>query len=337
MLDKEFKQIIGEVKNKIKETQFKVISSANKELLELYLFLGKIIAQHSSYGNKFVENLSIELKIMYPNSTGFSPRNLASMQKLYKECEANPILQPLVAKLPWTFTMLILDKVKDNKIRQWYMEKTIENGWAKIVLLYQLDTDLYNRQVTTQKLNNFKDNLIDPQSELADEMMKDPYNCDLPLLQEKFYESKLENSLVERIKDTLLELGNGFSFIGNQYKINVDGDDYFIDMLFYHTKLHCHIVVELKTVPFQPEFTGKLNFYVSAVDDLLKTETDNPTIGILLCQEKNKMKVEYSLRDIKKPIGVASYKILPKEFIGTLPTEEDINLHIDIEEENKND
>jgi Uncharacterized conserved protein len=332
MLDKEFKQIVGEIKNKIKDTQFEIVSTANKELLDLYMFLGKVIANNSSYGNKFVENLSQELKISYPNSTGFSQRNLASMHKLYKECETNPILQPLVAKLPWTFTMAILDKVKDNDIRIWYMNKTIENGWAKSVLLYQLDTDLYSRQVTTDKLNNFKDNLIDPQSELAEEMMKDPYNFDLPLLKEKFKESELENSLVERLKDTLLELGNGFSFLGNQYKINVDGDDFFIDMLFYHTKLHCHIVVELKTVPFQPEFTGKLNFYVSAVDDLLKTETDNPTIGILLCQEKKKMRVEYSLRDIKKPIGVASYKILPKEFIGALPTEEDINLHIEIDE-----
>ena len=169
--------------------------------------------------------------------------------------------------------------------------------------------------------------------------MKDPYILNLSNLKESFIETELEKAMIERIKIVLLELGNGFSFIGNQYKISVDDKDYFIDMLFYHTKLHCYIVVELKNTEYKPEYAGKLNFYLSAVDDLIKTESDNPTIGIILCREKTKFSVEYSLRDINKPIGVSSYeisKVLPKDILEVLPTEEDLNLHIDIiEEENE--
>ena len=182
-------------------------------------------------------------------------------------------------------------------------------------------------------MNNFEKRLISPQSELADELMKDPYKFSLPLFNNKIAETKLENALVSRIKDTLLELGNGFSFIGNQYRIVVEGDEYFIDILFYNTILHCYIVVELKTVPFEPEFAGKLNFYIAAIDKQVRRNGDNQTIGLLLCQDKRKIKVEYALEGTTKPIGVASYEILPKEIANALPTEEEINLHIDITEE----
>ena len=182
------------------------------------------------------------------------------------------------APLPWTLTNIIFDKVKDTEVKVWYMKQAIENGWSKSVLIYQLDTDLYSRQVTADKIHNFEQRLVSPQSELADELMKDPYKFSLPLFNKKIKEAELENALVSRIKDTLLELGNGFSFISNQYRIVIDDDEYFIDMLFYNTILHCYIVVELKTVPFEPEFAGKLNFYISAVDRQVRNKHDNPTI-----------------------------------------------------------
>ena len=200
------------------------------------------------------------------------------------------------------------------------MEQTELNGWSYDVLGFEIKSNLYKRQVLGDKPNNFKRTLKAPQSELARDMMKDPYILDLSNLKESYIET---------------ELGNGFSFVGNQYRIEVDGDEYFIDMLFYHTKLHCYIVVELKNTQYKPEYAGKLNFYLSAVDDLLKTEKDNPSIGIILCREKKKFSVEYSLRDINKPIGVSSYEvsnILPKDIMEALPTEEDLNLHIDIKE-----
>ena len=215
MLEKDFKAIINDVKLKIQETEFKVVSAVNKETLELFLYLGKIINENKEYGSNFVDNLSTELKIMYPNSTGFSRTNLFYMQRIHKECLENPKVQPLVGLLPWTLTNIIFDKIKNSETRIWYMEQAIENGWSKAVLIHQLATDLYSRQVTADKMNNFEQRLISPQSELADELMKDPYKFSLPLFNNKVAETKLENALVSRIKDTLLELGNGFSFIGN--------------------------------------------------------------------------------------------------------------------------
>ena len=195
---------------------------------------------------------------------------------------------------------------------------------------------LYERKALIDKNNNFKNTLVEPQSDLANDLQKDPYTFNLPFLKEKYVEKELEESMVERIRDILLELGNGFSFIGNQYKIKVGNEDYFIDMLFYHLKLHCYIAVELKTVPFKPEYIGQLNFYLTVLDEQVKDKTDSSSIGLLLCKSKDKLTVEYSLKGIDKPIGVSSYEIskyLPKDVLESLPTEEDINLHIDIKEE----
>ena len=240
-----------------------------------------------------------------------------------------------LAQLPWSHNMMLIDKVKDKKIREWYRNEAINNNWSVVVLDHQIDMQLYKRQAIALKTNNFKNTLIEPQSDLANDLQKDPYIFNLPLLKEKYIETELENALVERIKDVLLELGNGFSFVGSQYKISTENKDYFIDMLFYHLKLRCYVVVELKAVPFMPEHAGKLNFYLSTVDDILKSEFDNPSIGIILCKSKDKIEVEYSLKSINKPIGVSSYeisKVLPKDILENLPTEEDINLHINLDE-----
>ena len=335
MLEKDFKEVFKDIKNEILNAQYDIYKSANIRTLALYSYLGKIINENAKYGNKFINNLSIELKINFPNMKGFSERNLLNMKKYYLECKNNDNLQKLSEKIPWSHNILIFSKIKEEKQREWYIEQTSINGWSYDDLAFQIKSDLYTRQVLGDKPNNFQNTLQPSQSRLAKDMMKDPYILNLSNLKESFIETELEKAMVERIKTVLLELGNGFSFIGNQYRIEVDGDEYFIDMLFYHTRLHCYIVVELKNTQYKPEYAGKLNFYLSAVDDLLKTESDNPSIGIILCREKKKISVEYSLRDINKPIGVSSYEIsniLPKEILEALPTEEDLNLHIDIDE-----
>lgn len=335
MQDENFKEIFSNIKEEILNAQYDIFKGANARILSMYYTIGKIIEENAKWGNKFVKNLSIRLKIDFPNIKGFSITNLKYMRTYYLECQRDEKMKELSAKIPWSHNILILSKIKDEKQRQWYMEQTELNGWAYDVLGFQIKSDLYKRQVLGDKPNNFKRTLKSPQSELARDMMKDPYILDLSNLKESYIETEIENAMVERIKTVLLELGNGFSFVGNQYRIEVDGDEYFIDMLFYHTKLHCYIVVELKNTQYKPEYAGKLNFYLSAVDDLLKTESDNPSIGIILCREKKKFSVEYSLRDINKPIGVSSYEIsniLPKEILEALPTEEDLNLHIDIDE-----
>lgn len=335
MLEKDFKEIFRNIKNEILTAQYDIYKSANTRTLALYSYLGKIIDENAKYGSGFINNLSVALKINFPNIKGFSERNLTNMKRYYLECKKNERLKKLTEQIPWSHNMLIFSKIKDEEQREWYIGQTAINGWSYDELGFQIKSELYLRQVLGDKPNNFQNTLQAPQSNLARDMMKDPYILNLSNLKESYIETELERAMVERIKTVLLELGNGFSFVGNQYKISVDDKDYYIDLLFYHTKLHCYVVVELKNTEYKPEYAGKLNFYLSAVDDLVRTESDNPTIGIILCREKTKFSVEYSLRDINKPIGVSSYevsKILPKEILEALPTEEDLNLHIDINE-----
>lgn len=334
MIEKEFKNIVEEIKQQISSTQYEIFKNANMNLLKLYYNIGKTINENSSWGNKFIDELATELKITFPNIKGFSVRNLKSMKKYYIECSKNEKVQMSSAQIPWSHNMLILDKIQDDTKRVWYMEQTAINGWSYDVLAFQIKSEVYERQVLGDKPNNFNESLSSPQSELARDMMKDPYILNLTGLKQNYIETELEQAMVEKIKTVLLELGNGFSFVGNQYKLEVGNKDYFIDLLFYHTKLHCYIVVELKNTEFKPEYAGKVNFYLSAVDDLVKDEQDNPSIGIILCREKDKFSVEYALKDINKPIGVSSYEIskfLPKDVLESLPTEEELNLHIDIE------
>jgi len=228
-----------------------------------------------------------------------------------------------------------MDRIKDDDKKVWYIKETYNNGWSYDYLEIQVKRDVYKRQVLGEKPNNFKLTLLKPQSSLAKEIMKDPYIFDVGELKESYVEKDIENALIDKIKITLLELGNGFSFIANQYRVVVNDDENYIDLLFYHTKLHCYIAIELKNKKFMPEYVGKMNYYLSALDDTLKTKYDNPSIGIILVRDKNKLNVEYALRDINKPIGVSSYELaeyLPIEIINKLPTEDDLNLHIDIKD-----
>lgn len=336
IMEKDFKIIISEVKKQISNTQIEIFQNANMSLLKLYYNIGKIIYDNSEWGNKFIDEIARELKISFPNIKGFSVRNLKSMKKYYVICSQNEKVQTASAQIPWSHNMLILDKIKDNNQRIWYMSETAINGWSYDVLGFQIKSNLYSRQVLGDKTNNFKTTLIKPQSDLAQNMMKDPYILNLTSLKTNYIETELEIAMIEKIKTVLLELGNGFSFIGNQYKIGPGDKEYFIDLLFYHTKPHCYIIVELKNTEFKPEYVGKVNFYLSVIDEAIKGENDSPSIGIILCRDKDRISVEYALKGINKPIGVSSYELaeyLPSEIIKELPTEEDLNLHIDIKTE----
>lgn len=340
MIEKDFKETVEKIKEEIKITQISIISDANQKMINMYFNIGKYIDEKAEWGNKFINELELELKLDYPNSKGFSARNLRRMKRFYLEYKNDEILPPAVAKLPWTHNNILIEKINDREKRFWYANEAANGNWSKVVLGHQIDMNLYERQAIADKKNNFKNVLIEPQSDLANDLQKDPYIFNLPLLKDKYIERELEESMIDRIRDVLLELGNGFSFIGNQYKITVGNEDYFIDMLFYHLKLHCYVVVELKATPFKPEFVGKLNFYLTAVDEQVKEDLDAPSIGLLLCRSKDKLTVEYSLKNINKPIGISSYEIskyLPENLLESLPTEEDINLHIDLEIEDEKD
>lgn len=282
----DFKNIIENIKNDIKSTRFRIIENSNKELLYLYFRLGKIIEENSKYGNNFINELSIELKLEFPNMKGLSPRNLSRMRAFYKEYKDVSNLPVPLANLPWTHNYTLIEKVKERSKRIWYAEKCLDNGWSQTVLIHQIDLNLYQRQKDNIKLSNFENKMPANQSKMAKDMLKDPYIFELFNLKENIAEKEIENLMLERIKNLLLEFGKGFSFVGNQYKISTDNTDYYIDLLFYHLDLRCYIVVELKNTNFKPEYIGQLSFYITAVNKTLRREYDNETIGLLLCKEK---------------------------------------------------
>lgn len=309
-------------------------------LLELYERIEQDKPTNAEYNR--IRRKSIELRDIIDKRLEQDQREQLDQLMTYKNDMANEEykdlsnLPPAVAKLPWTHNCILLEKVKDDNIRNWYAEKCIENGWAKTVLDHQIDLQLYERQAISNKLTNFENKLPILQSELARDVIKDPYIFELEGIKENAVEKDIENAMMEKIKNVLLELGKGFSFVGNQYKISTENQDYYIDMLFYHLDLRCYIVVELKNVEFKPEYIGQLSFYVTAVDETLRKELDNQTIGLLLCKGKDKLSVEWALKATNTPIGVTSYEVrneLPKEVLEKLPTEEDINKHIDINED----
>jgi predicted nuclease of restriction endonuclease-like (RecB) superfamily len=274
---------------------------------------------------------------------GFSPRNLRRMRSFYraypldkKSLELWPRTvaktelikwPPAVAKLTWAHNTILIEKMKDRTVREWYAQQAIEHGWSRDILALQIDSKMHERR--GKALSNFSRVLPPPHSDLAQQITKDPYQFDFLSLSKDFHERDVENGLISHLKDFLVELGVGFAYLGNQVHLSVGKNDYFLDLLFYHVKLRCYIVIEIKAGPFKPEFAGKLNFYLSAVDDSFRHPDDKPSIGLLLCRSKDKVDVEYALRDINKPIGIANWetiivKSLPKEFKGTLPSVKDL-------------
>jgi len=322
---------IQEIKAEIKKAQYKATVKVNNELLLLYYHIGQAINKHKVWGNKFIENLSRDLRLEYPDAKGYSVRNLKYMAKFAETYPDKEFVQQVVAQIPWGHNVVIMDKVLAEDERTWYLKECAKNGWSRNVLVHQIESNLYARQATADKISNFENRLPAPQSELATQMMKDPYIFDFIPFKADMLERDIENAMVAEVTKLLLELGAGFAFLGNQYHLNVGGEDFYLDLLFYNLKLRCYVVIELKTGDFKPEYAGKLNFYLTAVDNILKTEQDAPTIGLLLCKSKNDMIAEYALQDINKPIGISEYRItedIPEKFRQQLPSIEDIKNRI---------
>jgi predicted nuclease of restriction endonuclease-like (RecB) superfamily len=335
VINTDYKAFIKDIKNRIKTAQIKAAVSVNKELIKLYWDIAEKIVEkqkQTAWGDGFLVQLSNDLHSEFPDIKGFSKRNLELMRKWHSFWLVDPaIAKQVVSQLPWGHNILIISKCKNINEAVFYAQKTIQNNWSRSVLTHHIESGLYSRQ--GKAVTNFKATLPEPQSDLARQIIIDPYNFDFITIREKHDEKGLEDALINHVTKFLLELGAGFSYIGRQYRLEVGGEEYFIDLLFYHVKLHCYVVIELKTVKFKPEFAGKLNFYVSAVDGILKADQDQPSIGILICKSKNNTVVEYTLKDIHKPIGVSEYiitKNLPDEFKSSLPSIEEIEAELEV-------
>ena len=328
---------LEDLKERIRSAQVRAAVAVNSELVTLYWNIGRriLVAQQAQgWGTKVVERLAADLRSEFPDMKGFSPTNLRYMRSFAEAWTNEQIFQQPVGKLPWGHNVVLIDKVKDPETRLWYAQHTIEHGWSRNVLVIQIESRLHERQ--SKALTNFDRTLPPPQSDLARQITKDPYNFEFLSLQGDAEERALEKGLVAHIQKFLIELGTGFAFLGSQYPLEVDGDDYFIDLLFYHVKLRCYVVIELKTGKFKPEYAGKMNFYLAAVDDLLRHPDDAPSIGLILCKEKKRIAVEYSLRNSSSPIGVSGYQIteaLPDTLKASFPTIEQIEQELSKETE----
>ena len=302
----------------------RAVVSVNRELILLYWQIGgDILArqQTEGWGAKVIDRLSRDLMHEFPDMKGFSVRNLKYMRKFAETYRDASIVQQLAAQIPWFHNCVLLDQISDPDEREWYIRQTIQNGWSRNVLVHQIESGLFLRTGTA--VTNFAATLPAPQSDLARDTIKDPYIFDFLGLGSEVSERELHQSLLERLRDFLIELGIGFAFVGSEYHLAVGDQDYYLDLLFYHTRLHCYVVIELKIGAFIPEYAGKLNFYLSAVDDLMRSgAADQPSIGILLCKDKNRVIAEYALRDMTKPMAVSTYlfeRTLPQRFATQLP------------------
>lgn len=320
------------LKERIRNAQVRAAMSVNRELVLLYWQIGRDILANQSergWGAKVIDRLSADLRRSFPEMKGFSPRNLKYMRAFAEAYTHEGFVQQLVAQIPWGHNVRLLDQVKDPHEREWYLRQTLHHGWSRNILVHQIESSLYQRQ--GKALTNFNRTLPAPQADLAQGILKDPYAFDFLSLGEDAKERDLHRGLLEHLREFLLELGVGFAFVGSQYPLEVGGEDFFIDLLFYHLRLRSFVVIELKVSDFQPEFVGKLNFYLSAVDDRLRHADDAPSIGLLLCRTKNRVIVEYALRDTAKPIGVSEYRLLealPETLKGSLPTVEEIEAEL---------
>lgn len=306
--------------SEIRQRQYKAILNVNMSTLENYFKIGCRILQvqhEKGWGAHVIDMLSVDLEKEFGVKNGYSARNLRNMKLFAKEYPDFPIWQVPLAKLgeeaqlslsqiTWYHHISLISKVKDLRERAFYMSQTAINGWSRDVMMLQISNGLYHSKASS--VNNFKQTLPPVQSDLAEATFKDPYNFGFLEMRKYKDEVDVEMQLIKQINDFLLEMGKGFAYVGRQYHLVVDGDDHYIDLLMYHTRLHCYVVVELKVVDFKPEFVGKLNFYISAVDDLLKTPEDKPTIGLLLCRSKSNIKAEYSLRGLTQPLGIAEFE-----------------------------
>ena len=323
---------LDDVKARIRAAQVKAALAVNAELVLLYWSLGRdIVARQrkEGWGAQVIDRLSADLRAAFPDMQGLSPRNLKYMRAFAEAWPDRKIVQQAVARLPWGHNVRLLDHLKSPNHRLWYARQAIEHGWSRAILEAQIESRLHER--AGKALTNFQATLPPPHSDLAQQALKDPYLFDFLALGPDAQERDLERGLIEHVRDFLLELGVGFAFVGSQVHLEVGGDDFYLDLLFFHLKLRCFVVIDLKMGAFKPEYAGKMNFYLSAVDAQLRHEGDHPSIGLVLCKEKNKVIVEYALRDTSKPIGVSAYRIiekLPARLRGNLPTIEQFEVEL---------
>lgn len=310
---------LDDLKARVRSARLKAAVTVNSELVLLYWSIGRdILARQQSegWGAKVIDRLGRDLQAEFPGASGFSPRNLKYIRAFAAAWPDPAIVQQAAAQLPWFHNVTILERVKDHKARVWYTKAAKEFGWSRAVLEHQIDTDAYGRR--GKAVTNFARALPAPQSDLARETLKDPYSFQFLTLADEHAEADLQRGLVNHIRKFLLELGAGFAFVGEQYRLEVGGDDFYLDLLFYHLTLRCFVVFDLKARRFTPEAAGKMNFYLSAVDALLRHPTDNPTVGVVLCKHKNEVVAEYALKDIEKPLAVSTYVT---RLLESLPTE----------------
>ncbi len=319
-------ELLDVLKAKVHAARMRATLAANAELVNLYLEIGQEIGERQErdgWGNGVIERLARDLRAAFPDAKGFSPRNLWYMRRAAMIFTAQPILQQVAAELPWGHLMVLIDKLSADNERLWYGLKAIENGWSRAVLLLQIKTRLHERQAGTPKISNFAERLPEPQSDMALSILKDPYIFDFLSVGDDAHEREIERTLVRHITEFLLELGTGFAYVGKQVPLKVGDGEYYLDLLFYHLKLRCYVVIELKAGEFKPEYAGKLNFYLSAVDDLLRGEHDSHTIGLILCKGKDRVLAEYALRGMNQPMAIADYNLtraIPEDLKGALPT-----------------
>ncbi|HFC8833164.1 TPA: YhcG family protein [Neisseria subflava] len=328
MMPADYGQWLADIKNRVLTARHKAVLAVNTELVSLYWHIGRDILQRQAaqgWGSKVIDRLGRDLREAFPEMKGFSRANLLYMRAFAEAWTDFEIVQQIVGQLPWGHNVLLLNRIKEQEARLFYVQKAIAENWSRATLEVHIKNCLHERQ--GKAVTNFAARLPAPTSALAQETLKDPYLFDFLSLGEDAQEREIENALMQHITRFLLELGNGFAFVGRQYRLEVNGDEFFIDLLFYHTRLKCYVVVELKATAFKPEHAGQLNFYLAAVDAQIKAPDDHPTIGLLLCKTQNRLVAEYALSGIDKPIGIAEYELvraLPEPLVTNLPTVEQL-------------
>lgn len=342
MINTDYTLFLEDLKKRVYDSRYRAALQVNKELILLYHHIGNQILEAQAkqgWGAKVIDQLSKDLKSEFPEMKGFSTRNLKYMRKFAEEYPDLEFVQQAVAQLPWGHNVFLMDLVPEKNDRLFYIKNAIEHGWSRNIMVMQIETSLHKRQ--GQAVTNFKDRLPSSQSDLAHYTLKDPYIFDFLSLGDEAHEREVEKGLVTHMEKFILELGAGFAFVGRQYHLEVADQDFYIDLLFYHLKLRCFVVIELKDKDFKPEYAGKMNFYLSAIDDLVKHETDQPSIGMILCKNKNNVLAEYTLRDMTKPIGLAEYRLtesMPENLKTALPSieelEAELSKDLNFEEEN---
>lgn len=324
----DYPRLLAEIKERVRSAQYAAIKAVNTELVGLYWDIGRMIVERqetAGWGKSVVKRLSADLRQEFPGVSGFSTQNLWYMRQFYSEYHADERLQPLVGEIAWAHNLVIMSKCKDPLEREFYLRMTRKFGWSKNVLIHQIDNQSYEKSLLGQ--TNFEQALTPELRAQAKLAVKDEYTFDFLELGEEHSERELERALIGRIEDFLRAMGAMFAFMGSQYRLEIDGDEYFIDLLLFHRRLRCLVAIELKIGQFKPEFVGKMQFYLTALDRQVRQEDENPSIGIILCKEKNRTIVEYALHDARKPIGVATYEItrtLPQSLQGQLPSPKDI-------------